>query len=74
LGRDGSDYSASIFGALLGARSVTIWTDVDGVYSAAPNMVRAAIVLPRLSYDEASELAYFGAKGKRFTFHRHLPD
>ena len=62
LGRDGSDYSASIFAALLRARSVTIWTDVDGVYSANPAAVRSAVILPRLSYDEASELAYFGAK------------
>jgi aspartokinase len=62
LGRDGSDYSASIFAALLEARSVTIWTDVDGVYSANPAQVRSAIILPEMSYDEASELAYFGAK------------
>jgi aspartokinase/homoserine dehydrogenase 1 len=62
LGRDGSDYSASIFAALLRARSVTIWTDVDGVYSANPGQVRSAVILPEMSYDEASELAYFGAK------------
>lgn len=62
LGRDGSDYSASILASLLRARSVTIWTDVDGVYSANPGQVREAVILPEMSYDEASELAYFGAK------------
>jgi aspartokinase/homoserine dehydrogenase 1 len=62
LGRNGSDYSASIFGALLQAQSVTIWTDVDGVLSADPRLVPEALVLDHLSYDEAMELAYFGAK------------
>ncbi|MBI2374727.1 MAG: bifunctional aspartate kinase/homoserine dehydrogenase I [Deltaproteobacteria bacterium] len=62
LGRNGSDYSASIFGALLGAREITIWTDVDGVLSADPRKVPEAVVLDELSYDEATELAYFGAK------------
>jgi aspartokinase/homoserine dehydrogenase 1 len=62
LGRNGSDYSASIFAALLGARSITIWTDVDGVMSADPRRVGEAHVLSELSYDEAMELAYFGAK------------
>ena len=62
LGRNGSDYSASIFGALLGAESITLWTDVDGVLSANPRQVSEAQVLPHLSYDEAMELAYFGAK------------
>ena len=62
LKRNGSDFSASIFAALLGANSITIWTDVDGVLSADPRRVPDAIVIPDLSYQEASELAYFGAK------------
>ena len=63
LKRNGSDLSASIFAALLDAASVTIWTDVDGVFSADPRRVPDAIVIPELSYQEAAELAYFGAKG-----------
>jgi aspartokinase/homoserine dehydrogenase 1 len=62
LKRNGSDYSASIFAALLEAMSVTIWTDVDGVLSADPRRVPDALVVPALSYEEAAELAYFGAK------------
>src|SRR6185503_19264479 len=62
LKRNGSDLSASIFAALLGADSVTIWTDVDGVFSADPHRVPDAVVVPELSYQEAAELAYFGAK------------
>lgn len=62
LKRNGSDLSASIFGALLGAEAVTIWTDVDGVFSADPRRVPEAVVIPELSYQEAAELAYFGAK------------
>jgi aspartokinase/homoserine dehydrogenase 1 len=62
LGRNGSDYSASIFSSLLDARELIIWTDVDGVMSADPNLVPQAEVLEELSYDEAMELAYFGAK------------
>ncbi|HEX6751686.1 MAG TPA: bifunctional aspartate kinase/homoserine dehydrogenase I [Longimicrobium sp.] len=62
LGRNGSDYSASIFGALLGADEIHIWTDVDGVMSANPRLVPEAIVLDRLSYREAMELAHFGAR------------
>jgi bifunctional aspartokinase / homoserine dehydrogenase 1 len=62
LKRNGSDLSASIFGALLGADSVMIWTDVDGVFSADPRRVTDALVIPELSYQEAAELAYFGAK------------
>ena len=62
LKRNGSDLSASIFAALLGADSVTIWTDVDGVLSADPRRVPDAFVIPELSYQEAAELAYFGAK------------
>lgn len=62
LGRNGSDYSASIFGALLEATEITIWTDVDGVMSADPRRVPDAAVIHSLSYNEAMELAYFGAK------------
>jgi aspartokinase/homoserine dehydrogenase 1 len=62
LKRNGSDFSASIFAALLDAASVTIWTDVDGVLSADPRRVPDALVVPELTYEEASELAYFGAK------------
>jgi aspartokinase/homoserine dehydrogenase 1 len=62
LGRNGSDFSASIFGALLGASEIQIWTDVDGVLSADPRRVPDAQVIRALSYNEAMELAYFGAK------------
>jgi aspartokinase/homoserine dehydrogenase 1 len=62
LGRNGSDFSASIFGSLLAAREIVIWTDVDGVLSADPRLVPEAQVIDTLSYNEAMELAYFGAK------------
>lgn len=62
LKRNGSDFSAAIFGKLLKAKEITIWTDVDGVYSADPRQVPEAVVLEKLSYNEAIELAYFGAK------------
>jgi len=62
LGRNGSDFSASIFGALLDAGEIYIWTDVDGVLSADPRRVPDATVIDALSYSEAMELAYFGAK------------
>ncbi|TDJ47495.1 MAG: bifunctional aspartate kinase/homoserine dehydrogenase I [Gammaproteobacteria bacterium] len=62
LGRNGSDYSASILAALLAADAITIWTDVDGVMSADPNRVPDATVIGDLSYNEAMELAYFGAR------------
>ena len=62
LGRNGSDFSASIFGALLNAESLTIWTDVEGVMSADPGRVPEAHVIRELSYNEAMELAYFGAR------------
>jgi len=62
LGRNGSDFSASIFGSLLNAREIVIWTDVDGVLSADPRLVPEAQVIDTLSYNEAMELAYFGAK------------
>ena len=62
LGRNGSDFSASIFGSLLDAAEIHIWTDVDGVLSADPRRVPNAQVIDQLSYNEAMELAYFGAK------------
>ncbi|MBS0387248.1 MAG: bifunctional aspartate kinase/homoserine dehydrogenase I [Proteobacteria bacterium] len=62
LGRNGSDFSASIFGALLAASEIHIWTDVDGVLSADPRRVPDAQIIGALSYNEAMELAYFGAK------------
>jgi aspartate kinase len=62
LGRGGSDYSAAIIGAALCASEIQIWTDVSGVLTADPRIVKAAKAIPRLSYEEAAELAYFGAK------------
>ena len=62
LGRGGSDYSASLFGAGLHAAEIQIWTDVDGMLTADPRVVSGARPLPSLSFAEASELAYFGAK------------
>ncbi len=62
LKRDGSDYSASIFGKLLKAKAINIWTDVDGIMSADPRLVQESRVLEHVSYSEALELSYFGAK------------
>ncbi len=62
LGRGGSDYSAAIIGAALEAREIQIWTDVTGVLTADPRIVENARTIPVLSYQEAAELAYFGAK------------
>ena len=62
LGRNGSDYSGAIFAVLFEAEELTIWTDVDGVLSADPRLVPDAVCLPSMSYAEACELAYFGAK------------
>ncbi|HVG33687.1 MAG TPA: lysine-sensitive aspartokinase 3 [Pyrinomonadaceae bacterium] len=62
LGRGGSDYTAAIAGACLDAREIQIWTDVNGVLTADPRLVRGARTVERLSYAEAAELAYFGAK------------
>ncbi|WP_425511238.1 bifunctional aspartate kinase/homoserine dehydrogenase I [Pseudomarimonas salicorniae] len=62
LGRNGSDYSGAIFARLFACSALHIWTDVDGVLSADPRLVPDAVLLPRMSYDEAFELAYFGAK------------
>lgn len=62
LGRNGSDFSGAIFAALFEAAELHIWTDVDGVLSADPRLVPEAVSLNALSYEEACELAYFGAK------------
>jgi aspartate kinase len=62
LGRGGSDYSAAIVGAALEASAIDIWTDVDGMLTADPRIVPDGRVVPELSFAEASELAYFGAK------------
>ncbi len=62
IGRNGSDYTASIIGAGARAQMIEIWTDVDGVLSADPRIVPDAFVIPHLSYEEAMELSYFGAK------------
>jgi aspartate kinase len=62
LGRNGSDYSAAIVGAAIGADEVQIWTDVDGLLTCDPRLVPGARVIERLSFEEAAELAQFGAK------------
>ncbi len=62
LGRGGSDYSATLLGAALMASEVQIWTDVPGVLTADPRLVNSARVVPQISFDEAQELAHFGAK------------
>jgi aspartate kinase len=62
LGRGGSDWSASLFGAALGATAVEIWTDVSGMMTADPRVVPEARVIEVISFEEASELAYFGAR------------
>lgn len=62
LGRGGSDFSASIIGVAIDAKEIQIWTDVDGMMTADPRVIPEAQVLPEVSFQEASELAYFGAK------------
>ena len=62
LGRGGSDYSATILGAALDASEVIIWTDVDGVLTADPRLIGEARTIPNITYREAAELAFFGAK------------
>jgi len=62
LGRGGTDYSATILGAAMGADEIIIWTDVEGVLTADPRLVPDARPIPEISYREAAELAYFGAK------------
>ena len=62
LGREGSDYTAAIIANILDAQSLTLWKDVEGIYNADPNKNPNAIKLEKISYREATELAYFGAK------------
>jgi aspartate kinase len=62
LGRGGSDYSAAIIGAAVGAEEIQIWTDVDGMMTCDPRLIPGARVIDRIAYDEAAELAWFGAK------------
>lgn len=62
LGRNGSDYSASIMGSLAEAKDVSIWTDTNGIMTADPNQIQTAKTIKKMSYDEAIELAYFGAE------------
>ncbi len=62
LGRGGSDYSASIIASIIGADTLDIWTDVDGILTSNPAIVDNTLLIKRLSYTEASELAFFGAK------------
>ena len=62
LGRGGSDYSASLVGAALGAEAIEIWTDVDGMLTADPRVVDGSLLIEQIRFDEASELASFGAK------------
>lgn len=62
LGRGGSDYSASLVGAALNAEAIEIWTDVDGMLTADPRVVEGSLLIEQIRFDEASELASFGAK------------
>ncbi|CAM1365142.1 Aspartate kinase [Tenacibaculum sediminilitoris] len=62
LGRGGSDYSAAIYAAAVNADELQIWTDVSGMYTANPHMVKQAFPIPHISYQEAMELSHFGAK------------
>ncbi len=62
LGRGGSDYTATIYGAALDAEEVQIWTDVDGIMTTDPRTVNGTRTIPKITYEEAAELAYFGAK------------
>jgi len=62
LGRSGSDYTATLLGALLDAKEISIYTDVDGVLTADPRLVREARTLPQVTFREAAEMSYFGAR------------
>lgn len=62
LKRGGSDYTASLIGAAIGAEEVQIWTDIDGMHNNDPRVVKKTLPISELTFDEASELAYFGAK------------
>lgn len=79
LGRGGSDLSATFLGAALGVNEVVVWKDVNGVLSADPRIVRDARVINELTFDEATELAYFGAQARdpgpeRLAMHSKLHD
>ena len=62
LGRNGSDFSAAIVAASLGSKKIQFWTDVDGIYTADPRIVKDAILVDDMTYEEAMELAFFGSK------------
>ncbi|MCM5663448.1 bifunctional aspartate kinase/homoserine dehydrogenase I [Galbibacter mesophilus] len=62
LGRGGSDYTAAIYAAAINAKTLEIWTDVSGMYTANPKLVKQAFAIPHISYEEAMELSHFGAK------------
>ena len=62
LKRGGSDYTASLMGAAIGAEEIQIWTDIDGMHNNDPRVVKKTVPISELTFDEASELAYFGAK------------
>ncbi len=62
LGRSGSDYTAAVFAGALQASALEIWTDVDGMMTADPRLVKKAFTVPQMSYEEAMELSHFGAK------------
>src|SRR5690606_1099308 len=62
LGFEGSDYSASLIGGALHATTIEIWTDVSGVYTSDPRYIKNAKPIPELSYYDATEMAYFGAR------------
>jgi aspartate kinase len=62
LGRGGSDYTAAIIGAAISAETIQIWTDVNGIMTTDPRIVPSARTIPELAFEEACELAYFGAK------------
>src|SRR5690606_40238991 len=61
LGRGGSDYTAAIFANAIDAEVLEIWTDVSGMYTANPKIVKQAMAIPHISYEEAMELSHFGA-------------
>lgn len=67
LGRNGSDYTAAIVGAAIGAEEIQIWSDVDGVMTADPTIIKEAMPIEKMSFDEASELAYYGGRLHPYT-------
>ena len=62
IGRSGSDFSAAIFGAALNCKEIQVWKDVPGVMTCDPTLIKTARPLPKLAFEEASELAYYGAE------------